>query len=480
MSPSRFGHALAFSPDEKALAVGCGDGSLWVIDPQTGSKNLTVKAHPEMVTALAWSPSAAILANGSGYSGGPLRLWDAISGKPLGTLEGHTSWTSQLLFSADGRRLYSASGDQTIRIWDVQQQKCLAVLHGCNDEIWGLALSPDGTTLASGSKDGVVAFWNALSPQKDRLDPAATNNGFAPAFAPDSRVVAIATGGMKYAFAHTSTTGHRLKPVASGGLNYGLAPAFAPDSRAIAVASGDLVRLYGVPTFSEIESIPPLGAHAIVAAYSPDGQVLASGSTDGWVRFWSCADRCLLKELPGPKTGVSTLLFSTDGTRILSSGIEGGEVRLICWDCRTWQRISSFAVAQVDHAYPRIAAISPDGRVVINGNDEGKVSWWDTASGRLLAATISHKLVVSGVAFSPDGKHAASISEDGTVALWDAFRFKPLATFKGHMQAITGLAFSPDGRRLATGGLSFRDAIKLWDLRTHRELLTLNGRGFSF
>ena len=41
------------------------------------------------------------------------------------------------------------------------------------------------------------------------------------------------------------------------------------------------------------------------------------------------------------------------------------------------------------------------------------------------------------------------------------------------------VAFSPDGRRLATGGTG-RDAVKLWDLATYRELVTLPGQGEMF
>jgi WD40 repeat protein len=47
------------------------------------------------------------------------------------------------------------------------------------------------------------------------------------------------------------------------------------------------------------------------------------------------------------------------------------------------------------------------------------------------------------------------------------------------MQGAHGVAFSPDGRRLATGG-NGRDAVKLWDLSTFRELLTLPGQGSEF
>jgi WD40 repeat protein len=440
LSPIKLMHALAFSADEKALAVGQGDGSLWVIDPQTGSITLKITAHSEPVTAAAWSPKAAILASGSGHSGGPIRLWDATSGQSLGVLEGHTSSVLQLIFSADGQRLYSASGDQTIRIWDVVARRCLGVLRGSSDGIYGLALSPDGTTLASASKGGVVAFWSALPHSEER--PA---------------VLSMTTTDV-----------------------LGFAHAFSPDSRAIAVAKRGLICLCALPTLREIESIPDLGTNVTAAAYSPDGQVIASASHDGHVRFWSCAERRLLRELPGPKEGVVLLSFSTDGTRVVAGGREEGGIRQICWDVRTWEPVWSLADPGPNRGCAAGVAISRDGRVVVRGDGEGKVTWWDIATRKPLAAAATHKLGVSGVAFSPDGKQAATVGGDGTLTLWDAACFKPIATFRAQRPTEFNAAFSADGRRLATGGLGSREAVTLWDLRTRRELLTLTGEGMGF
>ena len=162
--------ALDFSPDSKALVIGDADHHLQVVDLASGNTDVNIpEAHSEGITAVAWSPNGSVIASGSGFSGGPIRLWDAASGKPLGALEGHTSWICELIFSADGLRLYSASADQTIRIWDVGQRRCLATLRGSSDEVYGLALSPDGTTLASACKDGVVAFWSALPRPEEEL-----------------------------------------------------------------------------------------------------------------------------------------------------------------------------------------------------------------------------------------------------------------------------------------------------------------------
>ena len=116
-----FWSAMDFSPDAKALAIGDANHRLQVVDLTDGSVDVNIpEAHPEGITAVAWSPKGSIIASGSGFSGGPIRLWDAVSGNLLGVLEGHTSWICELIFSPNGRRLYSSSGDQTIRIWEVE------------------------------------------------------------------------------------------------------------------------------------------------------------------------------------------------------------------------------------------------------------------------------------------------------------------------------------------------------------------------
>jgi WD40 repeat protein len=101
---------LDFSPDGTAIVIGVDNGRLQVVDLTSGKTSFNIpQAHPEPITSVAWSPDGSIIASGSGWLGGPIRLWEAASGKELEPLEGHTSWIAELIFSKDGQRLYSAS-----------------------------------------------------------------------------------------------------------------------------------------------------------------------------------------------------------------------------------------------------------------------------------------------------------------------------------------------------------------------------------
>ncbi len=423
---------LDFSPDDKALVIGDDSRRLEVIDLASGNKNFDIpEAHPDSTTSVAWSPNGSVIACGSAWLGGPIRLWDAASGESLGALEGHTSWVSKLIFSADGTSLYSTGGDQTIRIWDVGQRRCLATLRGHQDEITGLALSPDGTTLASACKDGVVAFWSALHrPEEEQPRLISAGRWVWPTFAPDSRVLAVPRAGT--------------------------------------------VSLFDLATSKEIEQIPARGTDVRTVVYSPDGTLLVSMDRSGKIRVWSCADRSLLRELNDPNTLIYPIGFRPDSRRLLSVD---GKGKVIWWDTLTWQPARSFVLEMKSHS---IEALSPDGYLLVVGTDTGAVHWLNAETGEVLAPpSDAHRSRVVGIAFSADGTRAASVSWDGTLAIWSPSSFQPIAHFRGHMLAALAVAFSPDGHRLATSSVG-REAVRLWDLSTHRELMTLPGQGANF
>jgi WD40 repeat protein len=432
-----FSGALDFSPDSQALVSGDAYGRLQAVDVASGNTSLDIpEAHSGAIHAVAWSPTGSVIASG-GFSDGAIRLWDAASGKLLGTLEGHTSWMRKLIFSADGLRLYSASADQTIRIWEVGQRRCLATLRGSSHEIYGLALSPDGATLASAGKDGVVAFWSAVPRPKEEQP--------------------------------------RLIP-----LGRFSRPAFAPDRRVLALPRAGTVSLFDLTTSKEIEQLPALGTDISMVVYSPDGTLLVSGGRSGKIRVWSCAERRLLRELEDPRAPIYRVAFRADGRRLLSVDAQG---KTVWWDTRTWQAVRAFAMS-VKPSWLEShcsVAVAPSGRLLAVGTMTGAVRWLNAETGELLATTTgSHLWPVVGVAFSGDGTPAASVCGYGTVALWDSSSFKLIAAFRGHMLGAQGVASSPDGRRLATSGGSGSDAVKLWDSSTHRELVTLAGRGSIF
>ena len=77
--------------------------------------------------------------------------------------QGHAGWVNQLAFSGDGRRIVSASHDQTLRLWDAADGEVDRGAARTRRVHLGRGHSADGTLIASASEDRTVRLWDAGS-----------------------------------------------------------------------------------------------------------------------------------------------------------------------------------------------------------------------------------------------------------------------------------------------------------------------------
>ena len=75
------------------------------------------------------------------------------------------------------------------------------------------------------------------------------------------------------------------------------------------------------------------------------------------------------------------------------------------------------------------------------------------------------------VAFSDDGTHIVSGSYDQSIKVWNVRTHKEVATLKGHTHYVESVAFSHDGTHIV--GTCGSNNIKVWNTHTHKEVFTL-------
>jgi len=149
---------------------------------------------------------------------------------------------------------------------------------------------------------------------------------------------------------------------------------------------------------------------------SPNGELVASGSTNTTIRLWDPATGAVRGTLEGHSRALTAGLFS------------------------------------------------PNGKLLASGSRDKTVRLWDPAIGTERGTLKGHSGAVISVAFSPDGTVLASGSMDKTVRLWNLTTGTARGTLKGHSDWVSAMAFSSDGTLFTSG--SGDKTVRLWDLAT--------------
>jgi len=198
-------------------------------------------------------------------------------------------------------------------------------------------------------------------------------------------------------------------------------------------------------------------------AFSPDGQIIVSGSLDRRVRLWDLQGNPIGKPFRGHKGSVWSVAFSPDGQMIVS-GSNDNTVRL--WNLQGEPIGEPF---QGHEGYVWSAVFSPDGQMIVSGSSDKTVRLWDLQGNPIGEPFRGHKDYVISVAFSPDEQMIVSGSKDATIRLWDV-EGNPiiednsfLRPFQGHEHGVSAVAFSPDGQMIASGSDDY--TIRLWNLQ---------------
>jgi WD40 repeat protein len=252
----------------------------------------------------------------------PVRLWDARTGKELRAFTGHPNGASSASFSADGRRIVTASQDNTAQLWEVDSGKEVAVLKGHTGAVLRAAFSPDGKRVVTASQDNTARLWDAQSGKEVAVLKGHMRAVLSAAFSPDGKRVVTASDDNTVRLWDADSG--RVVSVLIGAPGAVLSAAFSPDGKRLVMACQDTTaRLWDVESGKEVAVLKGHEGPVLSAAFSPDGKRLVTASDDNTARLWDAQSGTLLQTMTGHKDAVAFAAFSPDGSRIATASVDG-------------------------------------------------------------------------------------------------------------------------------------------------------------
>ncbi|KAI2630918.1 WD40-repeat-containing domain protein [Hypoxylon sp. NC1633] len=254
------------------------------------------------------------------------------------------------------------------------------------------------------------------------------------------------------------------------------AVAFSPDGQLLASGSfNHTIRLWNAITGTHLQTLEGHGGAVDVVTFSPNNQFLASGSRDQTVRVWNVASGMHQQTLECHDGLVEAVAFSPDG-RFLVSASTDHTVRV--WNAKTGLLLKKITDGHVGSV--QAVAFSPDGRLIASAfadHTDHTILLWNLATGKHQRSLKGHSRLISAIAFSPDSQVLASGSFDCLVLLWNVANGAQEYRLEGHRQSIEAIAFSPDGQLLASA--SSDETIRLFNLTTGAHQSTFIGHSYS-
>jgi serine/threonine protein kinase/WD40 repeat protein/tetratricopeptide (TPR) repeat protein len=404
------------------------------------------------------------------------RVWDVVTGQVVHALVGHDGDAPGVAFGPDGRYVATAGADSTVRLWDVETGRAVQIWRGHGHWASRVCFHPDGWCMASvGRQPADVRLWDLtrdpefifvgmfaegmrFHPDSNRLD-IINERG-------DLHVCEVATGNRRWV-ARLDQTWEWLTPACL--------VAFSADGRAVATMSKNrkVIKVADAASGREIKALRGLSNLAVQVVINHDATRVAvmarerdKETVTREVRVWDATtgETVYVTRPASPfRSVIGAVDVSPDGTHLAFDEYADGAARVRIVAMAGRQEVLTRPLA--DQAIHWIT-FSPDGRLLAAVDEEGEIGLWDTATGEARLPQHLHGPSYR-MAFSPDGQRLAAIDRD-QVKVWDVATGGEILTLRGAPpRPMDGgfnpvLAWSPDGQRLAAtvwhGGVTVFDA----------------------
>lgn len=292
------------------------------------------------VTTLAISPDSSHVASGS--IGGVIHIWDSRSGEQLRSIEAHSATINDIAFSPDGSLLASGAEDRSAKLWEVETGELVRTFPGrLTGRILAVDFTPDGQYLAMAGHECLAVLRDVESgilfktyKQRDCL-PRSKGSvaSWGIDFTADGGYIILGVGQPKCNCG--SIQRWEVDIIASNELIFGYGTPvrdldLSPDGSTVAVAmiGTDFIRLIDAHNVYPITDLEGHMFRVNSLDFSPDGDLLASGSNDQRIGLWDVENGEPMRLIHEHTDSVLAVQFSPDGSFLASTSKDG---QVILW-----------------------------------------------------------------------------------------------------------------------------------------------------
>lgn len=350
-----------------------------------------------------------------------MKLVDVAAGNQVGRFD--PQWRTNvdsLAFSADGKQFAIGTYNRAT-IWDVATGQPLTVLHNSGYDPDHMVFSPNGKLLLGGNSQGdyreTTCLWDIRTGMIVPRFPRGLGRIVGVGFSRDGSLAMSAsikgktivwdgkTGEVRYTLLEPP---RRSAPGARSLIMYA---SFSPCGRYVATGAQGRITLWDLsgdrlvkrPLKDIPATIPSPSGDSddlVAARFDPEGSSLLALTSKGRVLIWDprTGDRKAYFRLPGKH--FLDAEFFPEGERIVTVGLD---------DCvRIVNLKTQSVVREIKEGYVRRIAVSPDGRRVVSGTNEGTTRMWDVATGKELAAFYLSNRGQNWLTITPEGYFAGT------------------------------------------------------------------------
>jgi WD40 repeat protein len=209
------------------------------------------------------------------------------------------------------------------------------------------------------------------------------------------------------------------------------------------------------------ESVAPrliaqLKSRNLSIAISSNSRYLAVGTDLGTIRIIDLSNIDAFFDLKGHVGPVFSVAFSKDAQQLFSSA---ADKKVLLWDINNRTSTEVYS----DQSAIRVLKVSPDGRFLAGGAENGSIMVWDIKSNQMTTMDSEDKNPVYSLAFNNYGTMLASGDVKGNVKLWNPFSHKLLRNLKSHTARVIDIKFGATGDLMATA--SYDGSVYIFDTK---------------